>query len=61
MFKPGQPVTVRHHTKHTVEARYISDYRVLHQVNKQTNLLLTANGKEQKKNISDVNLALWLT
>ena len=25
-FKPGQPVRVKHHTRHTFEAKYLSDY-----------------------------------
>ena len=32
-FKPGLPVMVKHHTRHTFEAMYLSDYRVLHQEN----------------------------
>ena len=40
-FKQGQPVMVKLHTRHTFEAKYLSDYRVLHQVNEGTLLLLT--------------------
>ena len=46
LFKQGQPVMVKHHVRHTFEARYLSDYRVLHQVNESTLLLLTPDGKE---------------
>ena len=53
-FKPGQPVMVKHHARHTFEAKYLSDYRVLHQVNECTLLLLlTTDGKEWKTNIGD--------
>ena len=54
MFKPGPPVIVRHHTRHTFEAKYLSDYRFLYQVNECTLLLLTPDGKERKTNIGDV-------
>ena len=53
-FKPGQPVMVKHYTRHTFEAKYLSDYRVLYQLNKRTLLLLKSDGKEHKTNIGDV-------
>ena len=46
MFKPRQPVMVKHHDIHTFQAKYLPDYRVLHQVNTNTLLLLTPDGKE---------------
>ena len=36
-FKPGKPVMMAYHVRLTFEAKYLSDYTVLHQVN------LTAN------------------
>ena len=39
---------------HTFEAKYFSDYKILHQLNKCTLLLLTQDGKECKINIGDV-------
>ena len=39
MFKPRQTVMVTHHARHTFEAKYLADYRVLCQVNEHTLLL----------------------
>ena len=54
IFKPGQPIMVKHHARHTFEAKYLSVYRVLHLLKKCTLLLLTPDGKERKTNIGDV-------
>ena len=32
-FKPGQPVVVKNHARHTFEAKYFPGYRVFHEVN----------------------------
>ena len=45
---------VKHHARHTLEAKYLSDYRVLHQVNECTLLLLVPDDKERNTNICDV-------
>ena len=39
---------LKYHMKHTFEAKYLSDYSVLSQLNKCTLLLQTPDGKEQK-------------
>ena len=54
MFKPEHPAMLKHHTRHTFEAKYLLDYRVLCQFNESTLLLLTPGGKECKTNIGDV-------
>ena len=53
-FKPGQSVMVKYHAMHTFKAQCLSDYRVLHQLNECTLLLLTRDGKECKTNNGDV-------
>ena len=45
---------VKHHARDTFEAKYLSDYSILCQVNEHTLLLLTPDGKEWKTNIGDV-------
>ena len=43
VFKPSEPVMVKHHARYTLK---LSTYRVLHQINECTLLLLTPDGKE---------------
>ena len=55
-FKISQPVMVKNHAHHTVEPKYLLDYKVLKILNDSTLLLMTPNGKERKININDVKL-----
>ena len=50
----GQSVMVKHHARHTFETKYLSNFRVLHQVNKCILLLLIPDGNEQKPNTGNV-------
>ena len=56
-FEAGQPVMVRNHAHHTIEPKYLLDYRVLQILNDSTLLIVTPDGKERKMSINDVKLS----
>ena len=52
-FKVGQLVAVKNHLRNTFDTRFLSDYRIVKNINKCSLLIESPDGKTRKININD--------